>query len=74
MRNAQELESEDKMMKTIDMYQAERMMYRKAYVAGDFDPAVKLMRKITGDDEYYKHSYLGIKAKKGKGKKNHAFW
>lgn len=62
------------MMKTIDMYQAERMMYRKAYVAGDFDPVVKLMRKIIGDDEYYKHSYLGIKAKKGKGKKNHAFW
>lgn len=59
-------------MKTFSMYQAERMMYRKAYVAGDFDPVVKLMRKITGDDEYYKHSYLGIK--KGKGKKNHAFW
>lgn len=59
-------------MKTFSMYQAERMMYRKAYVAGDFDPVVKLMRKITGDDEYYKPSYLGIK--KGKGKKNHAFW
>lgn len=58
-------------MKTFDMYDAEKMMRGKAYVAGDFDPMARLMRKFTGDDDYAKHSYLGVKSskRKWKGKK-----